>query len=418
MKECSQKDIFRSLIIYSIVMCTCLLSGSLAQAKDVVVRGVVKEGSGKKAIENVSLMVDGTDIGTVSNAEGKFSLTFPDSLLSNGIRAEHIGYRGNIIKGIDLLSGDVIFRLQPTSKVLDEVTVYGADPRELIEAAIRKIPKNYAARPNMFSSFFRETIQKGKRYIGISEAVVDVFKRPYKNRSIAGDKVRMKKGRRLMSMNNKDTLAVKIMGGPTLPLMLDIVKNEDMLFGLSELDYYDFKMEDPVMLDDRMQFVVRFRPNVHPDYPLYYGKIFIDQETVSFTRAEFSLDVSDKDKATAVMLRKKPKGLRFNPQGLDFVVSYRLQDGVSYLNYVSAKSRFKCDWKRRLFSSGYTAFAEMVMVDREENPSHIITGKEAIGQRDIFYDMVDDFTDADFWKNYNIIEPTESLEKAVTKLQN
>lgn len=219
-------------------------------------------------------------------------------------------------------------------------------------------------------------------------------------------------------MNNQDTLAVKIMGGPTLPLMLDIVKNEDMLFGLSDLDYYDFKMEEPVMLDDRMQFVVKFSPKVKLDYPLHSGKIFIDQETVSFTRAEFSLDVSDKDKATAVMLRKKPKGLRFNPQGLDFVVSYRLQDGVSYLNYVSAKSRFKCDWKRRLFSSGYTAFAEMVMVDREENPSHIITGKEAIGQRDIFYDMVDDFTDADFWKNYNIIEPTESLEKAVTKLQN
>lgn len=404
--------------ILLILIGSVFLSGAYALAEDVTVSGVVKEGTGKKTIDNVSLMVNGTDIGTVSNAEGRFSLTFPDSLLSNGIRAEQIGYKGMVVKGKELLSGNIIIRLQPTSRVLDEITVYGADPRELIEVAIRKIPQNYANRPNMFSSFFRETIQKGKRYIGISEAIVDVYKRPYKSRSIAGDRVRMKKGRRLMSLDKKDTLAVKIMGGPTLPLMLDIVKNEDMLFGLSDLDNYEFRMDEPVMLDDRMQFVVSFYPKVRLDYPLHKGKLFIDQETVSFTRAEFSLDVSDKSKATQAMLRKKPKGLRFNPQGLDFVVSYRLKDGVSYLNYVSAKSRFKCDWKRRLFSSGYTAFAEMVMVDREENPSQTIAGKEAIGQRDIFYDIVDDFTDADFWKDYNIIEPTESLEKAVIKLQN
>lgn len=404
--------------ILLILIGSVFLSGAYARAEDVTVSGVVKEGTGKKTIDNVSLTVNGTDIGTVSNAEGRFSLTFPDSLLSNGIRAEQIGYKGMVVKGKELLSGNIIIRLQPTSRVLDEITVYGADPRELIEVAIRKIPQNYANRPNMFSSFFRETIQKGKRYIGISEAIVDVYKRPYKSRSIAGDRVRMKKGRRLMSLDKKDTLAVKIMGGPTLPLMLDIVKNEDMLFGLSDLDNYEFRMDEPVMLDDRMQFVVSFYPKVRLDYPLHKGKLFIDQETVSFTRAEFSLDVSDKSKATQAMLRKKPKGLRFNPQGLDFVVSYRLKDGVSYLNYVSAKSRFKCDWKRRLFSSGYTAFAEMVMVDREENPSQTIAGKEAIGQRDIFYDIVDDFTDADFWKDYNIIEPTESLEKAVIKLQN
>lgn len=404
--------------ILLILIGSIFLSGAYALAEDVTVSGVVKEGTGKKTIDNVSLTVNGTDIGTVSNAEGRFSLTFPDSLLSNGIRAEQIGYKGMVVKGKELLSGNIIIRLQPTSRVLDEITVYGADPRELIEVAIRKIPQNYANRPNMFSSFFRETIQKGKRYIGISEAIVDVYKRPYKSRSIAGDRVRMKKGRRLMSLDKKDTLAVKIMGGPTLPLMLDIVKNEDMLFGLSDLDNYEFRMDEPVMLDDRMQFVVSFYPKVRLDYPLHKGKLFIDQETVSFTRAEFSLDVSDKSKATQAMLRKKPKGLRFNPQGLDFVVSYLLKDGVSYLNYVSAKSRFKCDWKRRLFSSGYTAFAEMVMVDREENPSQTIAGKEAIGQRDIFYDIVDDFTDADFWKDYNIIEPTESLEKAVIKLQN
>lgn len=395
-----------------------ITSSFMMWGRDITVSGVVKDKSNNKIIDRVSLIVNGTDIGTVSNAEGYFSLTFPDSLLSNGIRAEQIGYKTQSIRGEKLTAGSVTFRLQPTSRVLEEVTVYGADPRRLVESAIEKIPQNYSKDPNMFSSFYRETVQKGKRYIGVTEGIVDVFKRPYKVRNTVGDRVRLKKGRRLVSQRSSDTLAVKLMGGPTIPVMLDFVKNENALFRLEDLDLYEFKMDKMTMLDDRPQFVVNFRPIVKLEYPLNYGKLYIDLETGAFTRAEYSLDVSDKEKATRVLLYRKPRGLHFKPQGVDFVVAYKFQNGVSYLNYISAKTRFKCDWKRRLFSSGYTAFAEMVMVDREGKPMAGISGKEAVGEKDIFYDMVDDFSDPDFWKDYNIIEPTESLEKAVDKLKN
>ena len=38
-------------------------------------------------------------------------------------------------------------------------------------------------------------------------------------------------------------------------------------------------------------------------------------------------------------------------------------------------------------------------------------------QRDSFTQMVNNFNDPDFWRDYNIIEPTESLEKAIKKLK-
>lgn len=386
--------------------------------RDVTVSGVVRDKSSNKIIDRVSLIVNGTDIGTVSNDEGYFSLTFPDSLLTKGIRAEQIGYKTHSLSGGQLTSGPVTFRLQPNPKMLEDVVVYGADPKALVETAIRKIPQNYSVVPNLFSSFYRETIQKGKRYIGVSEGIVDVFKKPYKHRNIMGDRVRLRKGRRQVSQRNSDTIAVKILGGPNIPVLLDFVKNEELLFGLADLDNYNFKMEPMAMLDDRRQFVVSFSPKVKMDYPLHKGKLYIDQETTSFTKAEYSLDVSDKEKATRAILYKKPRGLHFKPQDVDFVVTYKFQDGVSYLNYISARTRFKCDWKRRLFSSGYTAFSEMVMVDREECPATAISAREAFRDRDIFYDMVDDFSDPDFWKDYNIIELTESLEKAVAKLKN
>lgn len=411
---------FRSIILILLILSGIQFCLAESQPTDslVVISGTIKEKAHKKKLADVSLSIPGSNIATITNADGFFSFKVPYERIKDGIRAEHIGYKTIIINPQNLIEkeNDVIW-MEPSVTMLDEVTVYGAEPRSLIESAIKKIPQNYSVNHNLFSAFYRETIQKGRRYIGVSEAIVSVSKKPYRFRHIDGDRVQIVKGRRLMSQKNSDTIAVKIVGGPTLPVILDFVKNPDILFSLSELDYYDFKMEPLAMIDDRQQFVVSFKPRVKVDYALNIGKVYIDRETQTFTRAEFSLDVSDKEKATKAVLYKKPRGLHFKPQEIEFVVTYKFQDGISYLDYIRTKTRFKCDWKRRLFSSGYTAYAEMVMVDREENPLSSISRKDAFGTREIFYDMVDNFNDENFWNDYNIIEPTESLEKAVLKLK-
>lgn len=152
-------------------------------------------------------------------------------------------------------------------------------------------------------------------------------------------------------------------------------------------------------------------------YALYYGKLYIDRDKLSFTRAEFSLSMDNKVKAVQAILAKKPYGLRFKPQELSFLVTYKDMDGKTYLNYIRNRIRFKCDWKRKLFSTGYTVLSEMVATDRKENNVAIIPGKMAFHQKDAFYDKVDEYWSEDFWDSYNIIEPTESLENAVHKLK-
>ena len=220
-----------------------------------------------------------------------------------------------------------------------------------------------------------------------------------------------------MSQKQSDTLAIKMVGGPNLSIVLDIVKNSDALLDQQSMNYYTFVLEPSVLLDDRLQYVIRFEPCVILDYALFTGKLFIDQEKLSITRAEFSLDMSDKEKATSAILRKKPMGLRFRPQEVSFLVTYRERDGLTYLNYISNEIRFKCDWKKRLFSSTYTTRSEMVVVEQDENPSHVIAKRDAFGINQVFYDVVKEYWNEDFWKDYNIIEPTESLENAVKKLK-
>ena len=410
----------------------------------ITITGTVRDRETRRRMENVTVTLVGTSIGTVTNADGVFSLKISGSLTSRNLEFSHIGYQ-NISMLIPATSEITAFSsnsnpnstsstkqtdaqifsakhtvtiwMTPTARQLDEALIFGADARQLVEEALRNIPENYPHTNNQLQSFYRETVQKGQRYISVSEAMMDVYKTPYLRRDPDRDRVRLTKARRIMSQKASDTLAVKVEGGPTQSLYLDIVKNPDILFNLQTLDYYSFILEPYEMMDGRIQYVIRFEPRAIVDYALCEGRIYIDRKELAITRAEYFLDVSDIDKATSAILRKKPFGIRFRPLEVHQVVQYKLQGDVAYLSYIRNEIRFKCDWKRRLFSSVYTARSEMVVVERDEQPQNPISRQEAFKSSQIFYDMVNVYWDEDFWKDYNIIEPTESLENAVKKLR-
>lgn len=384
-----------------------------------IINGVVKDKETRKELANVNISVIGSHVGTVTNADGEFSLKLSDEEAANGLLVSHIGYV-NIRLSEDAFQNDrkrTTIWMTPHTLTLKDINVFGGDPRALISKALQLISRNYPKKSNLFSAFYRETIQKRNRYIGVSEAVADVYKSDYGTRQAAYDRVQLKKGRRLTSQRSKDTLAVKIAGGPNMPIYLDVVKNGDELLNEDMLTCYHFEMGIPVSIDDRMQYVIHFQPMIELEYALYKGTLYIDQESLAFTRAEFDLDLSDKDKATRSILKKKPAGLKFNPQRVSYLVTYRFHNGIPYLNYLRNIIRFKCDWKKRLFSSSFTTTSEMVMVDRTEEPEERIKSKDAFRQKDVFYDVVEEYWNEDFWKEYNIIEPTESLESAVKKLK-
>lgn len=391
-----------------------------AMKTEFTVSGVVRDKESRKKLENVAVSLVGTPIGTVTNAEGVFSLKIPHMDTIPQLELSHIGYMNarfsaSAPEGSNNMYATIL--MIPIALQLSEVVAYGNSARRIVEEALERIPKNYPSGESMTSAFYRETVQKGHRYISISEAMLDVYKTSYRQRTSDRDKVQIDKARRLLSQKQSDTLGVKVVGGPNLPLFMDVVKNAYALFDEETLDYYSFVQEPSVFIDDRLQYVISFRPRVKLDYALYVGRVFIDREHLAFTRAEFELDLSDRERAVAAILYKKPLGLRFRPQKVSFLITYRQHDGVTCLNYICNEMCFKCDWKRRLFSSSYVARSEMVAVDREEHPERVIARRDAFKPYQVFYDIVKEYWSEDFWKDYNIIEPTESLEDAVKKLR-
>ena len=349
----------------------------------------------------------------VTNGDGYFLLK-GDSTLTDVV-VSHLGYRSRHVRLGDRSSDLHKVRLTPVAIQLQEVVVMANDARQLVMAAVSKIPTNYSRRPELYRCFYRETAQKRQHYIMVAEGVVDMYKTAYDRQSYR-DRVAIRKGRRLLSPRQGDTLSVKVLGGPVTPVQLDIVKNLDFLLNEESLNCYELKMEVPTSIADRPQYVVSLKPRLTMPYALYYGQLYIDQQTLAFTRAELTLDVSDREKATALMLIKKPAGVRFRPKELSLLVDYRYDHGVTRISYVRTKFRFNCDWRRRLFATSFTACCEMAVTSHASDDIAPIRGRESFDQRDAFFDKVDYFRDPTFWQDYNIIEPTESLDRAINRL--
>ena len=393
-----------------------LLLAALGMQAQQVVSGVVKDRQTGDVLSRVSITVDGSEAHTVTNDEGRFTLKVNNA--PTYIQLSHIGYKTRRQQLNGQTEG---LQIMMTSHAitLDEVVVSVNDPLEIVRAAMKRISSNYPMQPELMRCFYREVTRRGSRHIAVAEAVMDMYKSSYRY-GPDGDAVGILKGRRLMSMKAKDTLGVKIQGGPMMPLLADVAKNPEYLLNEQDLAQCDLYQKQPAKLNDRLHYVIQVVPHDITYYPLMGGLLYIDQESLTITRAELELDVRDWRRASEYMLVKKPFGLRFRPKQLSMVIGYTTDlQGVTRMNYLRNEMRFNCDWKRRLFASTFTTVCEMVVTDRlatgrdAKRPS----GHSSFGIRERFYDRVEYFDDPDFWADYNIIEPTESLEHAIDKLK-
>lgn len=389
-----------------------LMVSLVALAQRTAVSGTVRDAKSGDRLAQVSVMASGSGEAVVTNEDGMFTLKTEKDVQT--LVVSYVGYRTLRVNVKNQGEKPLDIRLTPVSVQLHEVVVWTSDPRQLVRIAMDKIPENYSRKPELMECFYRETAMKRQNYIYVAEGVVDMYKSAY-TKGTWRDRVAIRKGRRLLSPRQKDTLSVKVMGGPVQPVQLDVVKNPDFLLNPEELENYSFELMPSQMIDDREQFVVAISPLIPQPYALYYGRLYIDRETMAFTRVELELDMNDRDKATNYMLVKKPIGVRFRPRELSLLIDYKQDDGVTRISYVRNTFRFNCDWKRRLFATSFTAVCEMVVTDRAEE-AHPIDGRQSFDSRDAFYDKVDYFRDPDFWRDYNIIEPSESLDRAITRL--
>jgi hypothetical protein len=380
----------------------------------VVIEGKIIDQTTGKPLTFASVTAVGTNIGTVSNTEGEFYLSIDDELEVKEIIFQHLGYKNKIVSLSSLIGKKNTISMESHSIPLEEVVVRPDDPYELVREVIKRIPQNYSTEPMKHMAFYRESVMKKKKYVSISEAVVEIYKASYNN-EFGTDLVKLYKGRKSSNVKPQDTVIVKLKGGPKSALLLDLAKNPDVLFNEDNFENYVFRIDEITKINDKNNYVIDFKQVKDYDYPLFNGKLFVDIKTLAITAAEFSLNIEDEEEASLLFVKKKPLMMKITPIETKYIVKYKEENGKYYFSHARGEVVFKIDWDKKVFNSRYTIMTEIASTDRTDKNVVKFPGEQQLRSTIIFEDKVLPFADPEFWGEYNIIKPEESIENAIKK---
>ncbi|MBG7630290.1 MAG: carboxypeptidase-like regulatory domain-containing protein, partial [Bacteroidetes bacterium] len=191
-----------------------------------------------------------------------------------------------------------------------------------------------------------------------------------------------------------------------------------MLFTDDIFNNYDFTFSKSTKIDDRIIYVVNFSPKQATEVILFYGKLFIDAQSLALTRAQFNLDLKDKKKANEFFILKKPQKASVTPIEAAYYVDYSVKDGKWFYSYSRIELGFKIDWKKKIFNSVYYSTMEMAITDWEKDLSDkTVKVRDRLKHSVVMSDEASGFSDPEFWGEFNVIEPEKPIESAIKKIQ-
>ncbi len=380
--------------------------------------GKVVNSENKEPLVFANINLIGSNVSTISNSDGDFTLKIPKSFSPKKIKISFIGFKTKII---DLSSYDNINKpisldvfVSPLSETVISIP---KNVEQLVRETLINSNKNYLPSHNIMTAFYRETIKRKRRNVSLSEAVVDIYKSPYEKFE-KKEVIKVLKVRKDTDYTRLDTLALKLSGGPYNTLFQDIIKYPNYFIPLFYVSNYTFWVHRTSEINKKPVYVIRFRQKDDINEPLFYGELFIDGKNKVLLSANYSLNVSDREKSSKLFVAKKPRHAKVWPTKANFRVDYSERNGKWYYNYSNLTLDFKVNSDKKIFNTTYSLSSEMVITDWKENTSlDYPKRKEILKSNVILTDSKLGFSDKDFWGINNIIEPENTIENAIKKIK-
>ena len=382
----------------------------------ITLSGQVYDNKTGEPLRAASVTLRGSSLSIVTNSEGVFTFKIPPT--SEGIIAvSYLGYLTAEYQVSAFQDGMLRIPMIPYAVQLEPARVSAHDPYALVIAALMHVRDNYPTTHVGMTAFYRELIKKGTvKYIVLNEAVIDIDKAPYY--SVVGDRAAIYKGRGNLNYDITDSLAVNFQGGIVSALEYDQVHDPFAGVSVRDLeDTYDFTLESPVVMDDKLFLVVHFNQKPGSDDILYRGRLFIDSESLAIARVELNVNVEGREeRAAGMFVLRQPANIHSFVNSASVVMNYKEFDGLWYYDYVRMDLDLSVRRRRSLFRQNYHVTGEMAVTDHRDGRQVVVSNVDRVRFRDILSQKVSAFTDADFWGDYNVIEPDQDINAIVRRI--
>ena len=378
--------------------------------------GIVKDHKTREALPYANVGIRGKHIGTITNQDGEFSLSLSSENFNDTLVISFIGYQNAEVKVADIRSNKIDISLKEDFISLQEVIIRTNDPLALLTTAINKIHTNYPQKPTNLTSFYRESVLKNNKYMIYLESVLDIYKSSYSHQNSL-ERVKVFKSRKIYDVTRLDTISFRLKGGINGCLRLDIMKYLPQFLDEEFIHLYEYRLVDISTYDNSSVYIIQFKPKPNLSEPLLQGRVYIETNSLAIVRAEFGYNKYRLNEIRDRFIIKGSARTKVKPMQINYIVSYRNINGKYYLNHALGNLKFKVRNKKKLFSNYFSTSFEMATTNLETENVIRYKYKETVHPTTIFSNHRTVY-DPNFWGKSNFIQPEESIQDALKRINN
>ncbi|GEM_PF-4979371 len=143
-----------------------LVFSSYLYSQNIIINGKIINSSNNKPLQYANIFIKGTNIGTVSNIEGKFHLFINEKFKKDTIIFSHIGYV-NTKLAINDIKSDILIKLNPYIEQTENIIIEAkrTNPSDILKKAMQNLDENVYDKTYKTKVFSRNFVQKDSVFI-------------------------------------------------------------------------------------------------------------------------------------------------------------------------------------------------------------------------------------------------------------
>ncbi len=415
-------------ILLTLTMAVLLCTASTIAQDYLTLTGKVLDKKNNKPVAYAHVGIPSRGIGTTTGHDGHFEFKIPSQYSNSKMTVSFMGYE-TYEKQVSAFTNNSTIHIQQVASDLVEVVVMGQNAIEdIIRKAVNNIPKNYPDHPTSVLGFYRESrTDDSLRYAYLAEGVLNIYKNSYKN-SKEGQ-VSLVQGRKINLKNPLDTTVYSgFSSGHLAAHRFDFVKNREDFIDESYFPVYKYWIESITHYDGRPVYIIGFdkdenaksftskkkkrkgllslfkkgNQNSGTIAARMKGKLYIEQGSYTFIRAEFEVTPEGQKKYSDYPLYVG------NWNGNKYVVNYRK---------VGDKWYFSDALREGEYGGGGLYLNEIKITEINGEKSDPLPYLERLDRGRQFVSLTGSY-DEDFWKNYNTTPLNAGLTESVQQYKN
>ncbi len=388
----------------TLTFCLLIIANfTFSQSKTIT--GIIKDATTSLPVESVSIGVSNSNLGTISNEEGKFRITLPEK--NNVLQFSHLYYKLELYS-IKENETDIEVFIDPKSFVLEEVVINHKPGKELLIDAVNA-SKDKLEKSIVLNTYYREFVNVDNKYTSFSDGLIDFY---VKRKSGTSD-LHVKQSRVFDLKDENASEKEKSIQSLNLNDVRDAVINAYNFKGLDYIlksDYYYFGVETKTEDNGNSIEIITIEPKEGVEEKMIYqGTITYDSKTklILDIDLQFSPEHKKYNKVINILIAK----IKFN----DYARKSKFKiDGDKYVmiyNQIKINAYIKFG---KMINNTFESTYDMTTLDYKEGEFKLDAAKKY--RETSLFKNGNKYTE-EFWKKYDVILLSDAEERIINSLK-